>query len=204
MVNIGLLGDAKTEPIEILRSLVKNMNQKNFSTILGSNFSVIKTDLGEESIQEEKGDGLNERETMTIHPHRVVFREERTNKAHTIFAPGGDRTRAVIKMGIITISRIASQIIASFTLNHDMEPQFAFFNDVRFFPEMIHVIIDRIDLIEIQGKDKEKRLRNIEDDICIFFARRKIKVGSIVNVSSKTMEAMDLLSCFILMLSRNG
>ncbi len=46
-------------------------------------------------------------------------------------------------MGIITISRIATQIIAVFSMDRTLEDQFEFFNDVRFFPETIYACINK-------------------------------------------------------------
>ena len=138
MVNIGLLGDVSVGKTSILRLFVRYLKKGDIAKVEGGiKCSVVKADFsGEATVPGgEKEDALNEKETKTIHPNRIVFREDESNKAHTIFAPGGDRARAVVKMGIITISRIATQIIAVFSLDRDLAPQFEFFNDVRFFPD---------------------------------------------------------------------
>ena len=103
----------------------------------------------------------------------MVFREDKSGRAHTIFAPGGDRKRAVVKMGIITISRIATQIVAVISLDRELERQFEFFNDVRFFPDKIYVCINKIDLVE---EDREKKIEEIKKKIDTFFNQRKISV----------------------------
>ncbi|MFX0049065.1 MAG: hypothetical protein ACFE8G_13015, partial [Candidatus Hermodarchaeota archaeon] len=77
------------------------------------------------------------------------------------------------KMGIITISRIATQIIAVFSLDREIERQFEFFNDVRFFPDKIYVCINKIDLIK---GDKNKKLEEIKSKIATFFNQRKISI----------------------------
>ena len=69
-----------------------------------------------------------------------------------------------MKMGIITISRIATQIIAVFSLDRDLKPQFEFFNDVRFFPDKIYVCINKFDLVE---GDKEKKLEEVKTQIVL-------------------------------------
>ena len=114
-----------------------------------------------------------------------MFREDSTNKAHTIFAPGGDRARAVVKMGIITISRIATKIIAVFSLDRDLDPQFEFFNDVRFFPDNIYVCINKIDLVK---GDKEKKLTEVKGKITEFFEARKIAITDTFITCGETIE----------------
>ncbi|MFW9820913.1 MAG: hypothetical protein ACFFE5_15000, partial [Candidatus Thorarchaeota archaeon] len=177
MVNIGLLGDVSVGKTSILRLFVRYLKKGDIEKVKGGiKCSVVKADFsGEATVPGgDKEDALDEKETKTIHPNRIVFREEETNKAHTIFAPGGDRARAVVKMGIITISRIATQIIAVFSLDRELKTQFEFFNDVRFFPDKIYVCINKIDLVE---GDKEKKLETVNKQIIEFFDKRKIAIN---------------------------
>jgi GTPase SAR1 family protein len=176
MVNIGLLGDVSAGKTSILRLFVKYLNKGDIEKVEGGKkCSVLKTDFsGEATVPTgNKEDTLNEKETKTIHPNRVVFREIDSGRAHTIFAPGGDRKRAVVKMGIITISRIATQIIAIFTCDRELDVQFDFFNDVRFFPDKIYVCINKIDMLE---GDREKKLEDMKKKISDFFTTRKINI----------------------------
>ena len=176
MTNIGLLGDVSVGKTSILRLFVRYLNKGDIEKVSGGKkCTPVKTDFsGEATVPGgEKEDALDEKETKTIHPNRVVFREEDSGRAHTIFAPGGDRQRAVVKMGIITISRIATQIIAVFSLDREMDRQFEFFNDVRFFPDKIYVCINKIDLLE---GSRESELENIKNQISEFFSKRKIKI----------------------------
>ncbi|MFX1287512.1 MAG: hypothetical protein ACFFFY_02985 [Promethearchaeota archaeon] len=176
MVNIGLLGDISAGKTSILRLFVRYLKMGDIEKVKGGKkCTVVKTDFsGEATVPGgDKEDSLNQKETKTIHPNRVVFREDDSGKAHTIFAPGGDRGRAVVKMGIITISRIATQIIAVFSLDREIERQFEFFNDVRFFPDKIYVCINKIDLIK---GDKNKKLEEIKSKIATFFNQRKISI----------------------------
>lgn len=191
MVNIGLLGDVSVGKTSILRLFVRYLKKGDIENVKGGlKCSVVKADFsGEATVPGgQKEDALNEKETKTIHPNRIVFREDESNKAHTIFAPGGDRTRAVVKMGIITISRIATQIIAVFSLDRDLAPQFEFFNDVRFFPDKIYVCINKIDLIE---GDKEKKLNDIKTQINDFFNARKIAINDTFITCGETIEGFD-------------
>ena len=191
MVNIGLLGDVSVGKTSILRLYVRYLKKGDIEKVKGGlKCSVVKADFsGEATVPGgEKEDALNEKETKTIHPNRIVFREDASNKAHTIFAPGGDRARAVVKMGIITISRIATQIIAVFSLDRDLEPQFEFFNDVRFFPDKIYVCINKIDLVE---GDKEKKLNDVKTQINDFFKARKIAVNDIFITCGETIEGFE-------------
>jgi len=176
MVNIGLLGDISAGKTSILRLFVRYLKVGDIEKVKGgTKCTVVKTDFsGEATVPGgDKEDSLNQKETKTIHPNRVVFREDKSGKAHTIFAPGGDRKRAVVKMGIITISRIATQIIAVFSLDRELERQFEFFNDVRFFPDKIFVCINKIDLVE---GDKDEKLEEIKTKIDNFFKKRKISI----------------------------
>ncbi len=191
MVNIGLLGDVSVGKTSLLRLFVRYLKKGDIEKVKGGiKCSVVKADFsGEATVPGgEKEDALNEKETKTIHPNRIVFREDSSNKAHTIFAPGGDRSRAVVKMGIITISRIATQIIAVFSLDRDLKPQFDFFNDVRFFPDKIFVCINKIDLVE---GDKEKKLEEVKAQINDFFEKRKIAINDIFITCGETVEGFE-------------
>jgi len=196
MVNIGLLGDVSVGKTSILRLFVLYLKKGDIEKVEGGvKCSVVKADFsGEATVpQGEKEDVLNQKETKTIHPNRVVFREDKTNKAHTIFAPGGDRQRAVVKMGIITISRIATQIIAVFSLDRDLDPQFDFFNDVRFFPEKIFVCINKVDLIE---GDRETKIEEMKKQIQDFFEARKIAISEFFLTCGEIVEDFDDIEKF--------
>ena len=188
MVNIGLLGDISAGKTSILRLFVKYLKVGDIEQVKGGQkCTVVKTDFsGEATVPGgSKEDKLNQKETKTIHPNRVVFREDKSGKAHTIFAPGGDRQRAVVKMGIITISRIATQIIAVISLDRKLERQFEFFNDVRFFPDKIYVCINKIDLVE---GDKDKKIEEVKKKIDSFFNQRKISVIEYFITCGETIE----------------
>jgi len=191
MVNIGLLGDISVGKTSILRLFVRYLKVGDIEKVKGGQkCTVIKTDFsGEATVPRgDKEDSLNQKETKTIHPNRIVFREDKSGKAHTIFAPGGDRQRAVVKMGIITISRIATQIIAVFSLDRKLERQFEFFTDVRFFPEKISVCINKIDLLE---GDRDKGLDDIKNKIKNFFNQRKITVSDYFITCGETVSNFE-------------
>lgn len=191
MTNIGLLGDVSVGKTSILRLFVRYLNKGEIENVEGGiKCNILKTDFSGEATLPggDKEDALNEKETKTIHPNRVVFREEESGKAHTIFGPGGDRARAVVKMGIITISRIATQIIAVFSAERDLDPQFDFFNDVRFFPDNIFVCINKIDLVE---GDKEKEVEKIKSKISDFFNQRKINVKDFFITCGETVDNFE-------------
>jgi len=191
MVNIGLLGDISVGKTSILRLFVRYLKVGDIEKVKGGQkCTVIKTDFsGEATVPGgDKEDKLNQKETKTIHPNRIVFREDKSGKAHTIFAPGGDRKRAVVKMGIITISRIATQIIAVFSLDRELERQFEFFNDVRFFPDKISVCINKIDLLE---GARDKGLEDIKNKINNFFNKRKITVSDYFITCGETVSNFE-------------
>jgi len=199
LVNIGLLGDVSVGKTSILRLFVRYLNKGEIEHVKGGKkATVVKTDFsGEATVPRgDKEDTLDEKETKTIHPNRVVFREDDTGRAHTIFAPGGDRQRAVVKMGIITISRIATQIIAVFSMDRELERQFEFFNDVRFFPDKIYCTLNKIDLLEGDAAQKEKQIEKIKDDITNFFKDRKITVKDFFITCGETIEGFEDISTY--------
>lgn len=191
MVNIGLLGDVSVGKTSILRLFVRYLNKGDIEKVEGGvKCSVVKTDFsGEATVPRgEKEDVLDEKATKTIHPNRMVFREDATKKAHTLFGPGGDRRRAVVRMGIITISRISTQIIAVFSCDRDLETQFEFFNDIRFFPEKIYVCINKVDLLK---GDIEKKLEDMKKKISEFFKTRKINVADFFITCGEIVEGFE-------------
>jgi len=191
MVNVGLLGDISAGKTSILRLFVKYLKVGNIEKVEGGKkCTVVKTDFsGEATVPGgAKEDSLNQKETKTIHPNRVVFREDSSGKAHTIFAPGGDSSRSVIRMGIITISRIATQIIAVFSCDRPIEKQFEFFRDVRFFPDNIFVCINKIDLIK---EDAEKKVEAAKVKIEEFFKQRKISVKEFFITCAESVKGFE-------------
>jgi len=191
MVNIGLLGDISAGKTSILRLFVRYLKVGDIEKVKGGKkCTVVKTDFsGEATVPGgDKEDSLNQKETKTIHPNRVVFKEDDSGKAHTIFAPGGDRARSVIRMGIITISRIATQIIAVFSCDRPLETQFEFFRDVRFFPDNIFVCINKIDLIK---GDPEKKVAELKAAIEAFFKQRKISIKEYFITCAEKVEGFE-------------
>jgi len=186
-----LLGDVSVGKTSILRLFVRYLKKGDIEKVEGGvKCSVVKADFsGEATVPGgDKEDALNEKETKTIHPNRIVFREDASNRAHTIFAPGGDRARAVVKMGIITISRIATQIIAVFSCDRDLDRQFEFFNDVRFFPDKICVCINKVDLLE---GDSEKKVDEMKKQIQEFFGARKIAINETFITCGETVDNFE-------------
>ncbi|NVM38190.1 MAG: hypothetical protein HWN81_21530 [Candidatus Lokiarchaeota archaeon] len=88
----------------------------------------------------------------------------------------------------ITISRIATQIIAVLSCDRDLVPQFEFFNDVRFFPDHIYVCINKVDLVEV---DKEKKIDEVTNKIKEFFETRKIAINDTFITCGETIEGFE-------------
>lgn len=191
MVNVGLLGDVSVGKTSILRLFVKYLNKGDIENVKGGKkCTVVKTDFsGEATVPGgAKEDALNEKPTKTIHPNRVVFREDDTKKAHTIFAPGGDVDRAVVRMGVITISRIATAIIVVLSFDRPIEDQFKFFSDVRFFPDKINVCLNKVDLIE---GNMERAIEEAEKKIKDFFGKKKIKIANVFQTCGEEIEDFE-------------
>ncbi len=186
MVNIGLLGAVSVGKTTLLRLFVLYVKKNKIDSIEGGkSCTVIKHDFSGEAVLNPDS---SEKETKTIHPNRVIFKENDTGKNHTLFAPGGDRSRAVVRMGIITISRIAKQIVSVFACDRPIEEQFEFFNDVRYFPKKIYVCFNKFDLIPGEQEEKEKFLNDLQEKVNEFFARRKITIREYFRTCAETNE----------------
>lgn len=179
MVNIGFLGDISVGKTSLLRNFVRYINENKISDLNGGNgCNITRNDFsGESTINDEKNE--TGKETKTIHPNRVAFKEHGTGHNHTLFAPGGDRKRPVVRMGIITISRIAKQIVAVFNLNQSFKEQFEFFNSIRYLPTRIYVCLNKFDLSGLDpaasGADVAK-LQKIKDKVSEYFGKRNVKI----------------------------
>ena len=136
MTNIGFLGAVNVGKTSLLRLFVDHCQNNNCT--------VIKSDFSGESTAYDQDIPIT---TKTIHPNRVYFSDKETHN-HTLFAPGGDKERAVVRMGIITISRIAKQVVAVFALNENLQEQLEFFSSVRHVPREIYVCLNKFDLVD--------------------------------------------------------
>ena len=187
MTNIGLLGAVSVGKTTILRLFVKYLKTNKIQEVKGGiECSVTKTDFSGEAVLDPE---TGVKETKTIHPNRVVFKEIESKKNHTLFAPGGDRGRAVVRMGVITISRIAKQIIAVFACDRDVKEQFQFFRDVRFFPKQIYVCFNKYDLLPENKRDKV--IEEMKSEIVEFFAKRKITIQEFHISCAENIEGME-------------
>ncbi|MHA1729517.1 MAG: GTP-binding protein [Promethearchaeota archaeon] len=190
MVNIGLLGAVSVGKTTLLRLFVLYLKKKKIEEIEGGKpCKVIKTDFSGESVMNPES---AEKETKTIHPNRVVFKEIDSGRNHTMFAPGGDRKWAVVRMGIITISRIAKQIIVVIAADRILKEQFEFFRDIRYFPKEIYVCFNKCDLIK--EKDEVKFFKDLEEKVTEMFNKRKIKVRKFFRTCAETNKEYEKLN----------
>ncbi|MBD3187671.1 hypothetical protein GF325_12625 [Candidatus Bathyarchaeota archaeon] len=183
MVNVGILGDVSVGKTTILRLFVKfieqGMLEKKFKL---NECSIVKTDFSGEATLPSKSAS---KETKTIHPNRVVF--QIGDKMHTLFAPGGDN-RPLVRMGIVTVSRIARLIIAVFDLNKDLDSQFNFYDKIRFIPKKIHVALNKADLIKDLNKKVDDYKKRIEK---YFKEKRKIAVEETYVTVAESIEGFE-------------
>jgi small GTP-binding protein len=135
--NLGLLGANDVGKVEVLKMLVAFLGSQHNEMFEAE---ILKADFAGEAILDPES-GV--RETRTVHPNRIRLRWLKNNNLLTIFAPGGDRGRAVVKMGVITISRMAKEIVCLFDISRPLKPQLAFFSDVRDFPKRVDVLWTR-------------------------------------------------------------
>ena len=144
MVNIAILGES-LEGIAFIKFVTRYICQYD----VGFNFFKYQVTYKQVSTEERS----LENERKTINPTRLIFREKSSNKAHTIFAPGGDRSRAVVKKSIIALARISKFVIVFFSLNKPLKEQFEFFEDVRFFPNEVYVWLLEREKLDVNRKE---------------------------------------------------
>jgi hypothetical protein len=173
MAILGLMGAMNVGKTAVLKLFVEYVEKNKISKIEGGvDCNIEKQDFkGESTVDVEEGE---EDYNKTITPNKVVFIETKTGTSHTLFAPGGDRDRAVIRMGIITISRIARQIISLFALDQPLKDQFKLYDLIRYMPKSVHVCLNKYDLLE--EKDRDKKLEKIKEQIEAYFKKRRITV----------------------------
>src|SRR5271157_2009623 len=162
MVNVGILGDVSVGKTTILRLFVKYVEEKSLQEKFQTeDASIVKADFSGEATLPSKDDI---KQTKTIHPNRVVFRIG--DHMHTLFAPGGD-DRPLVRMGIVTVSRIARVIVAVFDMSRDLDSQFEFYTAVRFIPKTIIVALNKADLVPT--KELKKKVQEFSEQITEYF-----------------------------------
>ena len=186
MTYIGIIGSVSVGKTSFVRLFMNYLQGNKTQTLEGGvKCSLVSTDFSGESILDPLS-GV--KETKTIHPNRLVFQEDDTKQNHTLFAPGGDQV-VLVKMGVITISKISKEIIALFACNEDLDKQLKFFNDVHFFPNEIFVALNKYDLI--QAEDKEAYVEDMKRKIEAFFGSRKKKVVDYIVTVADTLDGWE-------------
>ena len=175
MTIIGLMGAMNCGKTSVLKMFVSYVENNKISKIKGGvGCTIEKQDFGGESeIEVPEGE---EEYTKTITPNKVVFIESKSDTSHTLFAPGGDKDRAVIRMGIITISRIARQIVGLFALDQDLNDQFELYDLIRYMPKEIYVCLNKFDLLEGSENEKKEMIEKAKSKIEAYFKKRRITV----------------------------
>jgi len=160
----------------VLKMFVDYVEKNKINKIKGGvECQIEKQDFqGESEIEVDNEDGYSK----TITPNKVVFIETKTGTSHTLFAPGGDRDRAVIRMGIITISRIARQIVGLFAVDQPLKEQFKLYDLIRYMPKNIYVCLNKYDLMEGSEEEKVKKLDQFKEEIEDYFKKRRITVSA--------------------------
>ena len=194
LTNIGIIGDFHSGKVELLRFLVDYI--KGGTAPLKA--EILKTEFIEENSSSSKY--LDTLSTKTIRPHRVVFKDLRTGKAHTLYASGGGDSKEESRMAFLTITRISSRVVMLFSLNHDLESQFEILNEGRFLPREIPVGVNTLDLLGAEERimlQKEAR-----EKIMGFFQERKIHVSQILFLSTITGEGLSNFMELVISLMR--
>lgn len=176
MVILGLMGAMNTGKTSVLQMFVDYVEKEKIGKIKGGIECLIeKQDFkGESELQLPDGE---EEYTKTITPNKVVFTETKSGKSHTLFAPGGDRDRAVIRMGIITISRIARQMVGLFAMDQPLKDQFKLYDLIRYIPnKRIYVCLNKYDLLTGTPEERAAQIEEKKKKIQEYFQKRHIDV----------------------------
>ena len=183
MVNIGFLGPVDAGKTSILRTFINfvNSNDSKNENIFDS-CSILQEDFSGESIIDKEKDEIG-KDSKTIHPNRVVFRENISGKSHTLFAPGGDRERAVVRMGIITISRIAKEIVLVFNLEQPLQEQFKFFQSIRYLPKNVFICFNKCD--KLPREQLKSVISDYSKKIERFLMKKRISIKNLFFTCAK-------------------
>ena len=169
MAILGLMGAMNVGKTAVLKLFVDYVEKNKIKDIDGGvECKIEKVDFKGETILD------SEDYNKTITPNKVVFIETKAGTSHTLFAPGGDRDRAVIRMGIITISRIARQIVGLFALDSPLKEQFKLYDLIRYMPKSIYICLNKYDLVD--EKERDKKIEKIKAQIKEYFKKRRITV----------------------------
>ncbi len=166
---MGALNVGKTAILKMCVDYIEKVRTGKFKNDI--EFTIdYKAFKGESEIEVKDGEDFSK----TITPNRVIFSVKKTGGSHTLFAPGGDINSAVIRMGIITISRISRNMIGLFSLDESLKDQFKHYDIIRYMPKNISIILTK------WGKIPEYDLENIIEDIKYkitnYFTTRRILV----------------------------
>jgi hypothetical protein len=172
MAIIGFMGAMNVGKTAVLKLFVDYVEKSKIEKLEdGIPCTIEVADFkGESQIEVEDGESY----TKTHTPNKVVFKETKSGENHTLFAPGGDKDRAVIRMGIITISRIAKQIVAIFAVDQSVKEQFQLFDLIRYMPKSVYICFNKYDLLP--EKTRETTLKKMKDEIEAYFQKRNIKI----------------------------
>lgn len=172
MAIIGLMGAMNVGKTAVLKMFVDYVEKEKIGKIDGGvECTIEKKDFkGESEIEVKDGEDFSK----TITHNKVVFTDVNTGRFHTLFAPGGVRDSAVVRMGIITISRIARKIVGLFSIDESLEDQIKFYDLIRNLPKRVNIILTKSG--KIPEYDLESILHDIQYKITNYFNSRKIIV----------------------------
>jgi len=179
MTIVGLMGNQGTGKTTILKLFDNYVEEQKIEKVEGGiKCSIEKTDFkGETEIKVDDDEGY----TKTVTPNKVVFIETESGESHTLFAPGGDRDRAVVRMGIITISLIAKEVVAVFDVSQTLKEQFKLYDLIRYLPKSVYLCLNKYDLIaSSQNEDPmtNEKIQKIKGEVDDYFCKRRIEIKS--------------------------
>ncbi len=161
MAVICLLGEQGVGKTSLLQSTIQYLSddKPDYRT----NYYVHKEDFSGEA--NTLGENKEVISSTTIHPNRVIIKDYNSNKMHQIFSVGGRYKTTVVKMSIITISKLSDHIIFVFSPGINLETQFEYFDNVKLLPKELYVCINKMDLFNghENGDEFKDFKKNIED-----------------------------------------
>ncbi|MHA1896471.1 MAG: GTP-binding protein [Promethearchaeota archaeon] len=190
MVNIGVIGPIDAGKTTLLKLFVEFIQDKSMPTSnpKAEDIDLITIDfsgeVGGDKEPDVEGEGINsEKATATIAPNRIVFKSKTYGKNHSIFAPGGDKTRPVIRMGIITISRISNRLIVVIPFDRSLQETIEFLDFIRYYPKKTYICFNKVDLLERNEFSAEEYssiggiIEEWKQKIHKYFEKRRVEIS---------------------------
>ena len=190
MVVICLLGDHGVGKTSLLQSTIHYLSDDMQQ--YWNKYVVHKEDFSGEAIRR----GVNNEiiSSTTLHPNRVIIGEYDSNRIHHIYSVGGHYSAIIVKMSIITISKLSDHIIFVVSPDVPLESQFEYFEHLPFTPKELYVCINKMDLFENNGNLNDSK--TFENKIDEYLKEKTVRIKEFFHTCGHIETAHpDLITC---------